>query len=195
MCGNYTQRRIDTVGKKEDYVLFLGRLSPEKGLWTLLRAFESLEAIKLKIAGTGPLEKTLRRYVDKKTLRQVSFTGFIDGPQKEECIQKALAVVVPSEYYKLCPISVLEAMAFGTCVLASRIGGLPELVAEGQTGFTFTSGDASELRQCLETLANDRSRAERMGREAAAVAAERFSAARHYDLLLEIYREAVQVGE
>src|SRR6202000_937641 len=98
--------------------LYLGRLSREKGVETLLRAHEAAGSWDLMIAGTGPLANDLqRRY------RNANFVGQLSGARLKAAIDGASLILVPSEWYENCPMSVLEAMAYGKPVVASRIGG------------------------------------------------------------------------
>src|SRR5215467_14013189 len=81
-----------------DYVLFMGRLSPEKGCWTLIHAFEKLPQVKLKILGSGPMEQELRTYIGEKGIRNIGFLGFKTGDEKLDILRNALCLVLPSEW-------------------------------------------------------------------------------------------------
>lgn len=169
----------------DGYVLYLGRLSVEKGVETLLRAHDSSKSDwSLMVAGTGPLEQALRdRYLKAK------FIGHVSGEALQATISRAAVVVVPSEWYENCPMSVLEAMAYGKPVVASRMGGIPELVADGVTGVLFESGDADALGGQLERLMNDPTLRRQMGHAARQRVVSEFSLDKHNQSLLEIYRD------
>lgn len=134
------------------YFVYAGRLSPEKGLTTLVRA-AALSRQRLVLAGSGPEEPTLRRLVD--TLgAEVVFAGYQNKPELKQLIGEALALVLPSEWYENAPISVLEAYALGRPVIGTRIGGIPELVLHGETGILVTPGDATTLAEGLAAIAS-----------------------------------------
>ena len=133
-----------------DYLLYFGRLSPEKGLNTLIAAAK-LTGHKVKIVGTGPEENNLRQQV-KEQSAPVEFLGFKEGGELRDVIIKARAVVVPSIWYENMPLSMLEALSLGKVVIASKIGGLPEIIKEGKNGWLFNAGDAQDLARIFSLL-------------------------------------------
>ena len=144
----------------QGYVLYCGRLSPGKGAESLLRAHESAGCKwPLVIAGTGPLKDEL----EQRFTENVRFAGHLGGETLSATLAGAAVVVVPSEWLENCPMSVLEAMAYAKPVVATRVGGIPELVTEGVTGFLFEPGDAEQLRDRLERLMADIALRARMG--------------------------------
>ncbi|MBR1229049.1 MULTISPECIES: glycosyltransferase family 4 protein [unclassified Bradyrhizobium] len=177
---------IDASTQDDGYVLYLGRLSREKGVETLLRAHEAAGSWDLVVAGTGPLERGLQmRYPNAR------FVGQLSGQPLKETIRGASAIVVPSEWYENCPMSVLEAMAHGKPVVASRIGGIPELVVEGETGVLFEPGDADELQSHISRLMGDPSLRARMGAAGRVRAERQFSIEKHNANLTDTYRSLV----
>ena len=123
---------VDAMGEeappKEDYVLYFGRYCEEKGTGTLLRVCRSLPEIPFVFAGTGPMEKEVSR------VPNIENRGFLSGKELRETIQKARFSVFPSEWYENCPFAVMETQLYGTPVIASDLGGTPELVKDGVTG-------------------------------------------------------------
>lgn len=169
--------------RDEGYALYLGRLSEEKGVETLLRAHGAAGTWQLVVAGTGPLERDLqRRYPTAR------FVGQLSGEALRETIRGASAIVVPSEWYENCPMSVLEGMACGKPVIASRIGGIPELVVDGETGVLFEPGDGDELRSHVSRLMDDLSLRARMGAAGRIRAERHFSNEKHNANLINTYR-------
>ena len=140
--------------KKEDYVLYFGRFSEEKGIKTLLKACEKLNDIPFVFAGKGPLENEVNQ------LRNVKNIGFTKGKKLYQTIAAAKFVVFPSEWYENCPFSVIEAQYYGTPVIASRIGGTVELIKEGMTGEFFEPGNQKELEEKIRNLWGDSERLE-----------------------------------
>jgi len=139
------------------YALFAGRLGPEKGVRTLLAAWQLNPGLPLKVFGSGPLEEEMRRAVGRGQVL-VEFHGYCDRQELFAAIGGAEFVVVPSECYEGFPMVVLEAMACGTPVVASRIGSLAEVVNDGITGVKFTPGDHQELVVVIAELRRDRKR-------------------------------------
>jgi len=171
----------------EGYVLYVGRLSPEKGVLTLLDAHAgSRKDWPLVVAGTGPLAEELPQRYGK-----ARFVGHLTGMQLQEALSRAAIVAVPSEWYENCPMSVLEAMAHGKSLVASRIGGIPELVTDNEAGLLFDAGSAEQLRDRVERLLADPGLRRRMGLRARARAEQHFSLDKHNAGLLEIYREVI----
>lgn len=146
------------------YILFMGRLSAEKGLLTLLRGFAALPGVKLKIAGTGPLEPELKTYAREKQLRNVEFLGFVSGDQKLELVRGALAMILPSEWYENFPIGVLDAYMAAKPMIGSRIGGLPDVIQDGKTGLLFEKGNDTDLVAKVKYMVGHPQEAVEMGR-------------------------------
>lgn len=132
-----------------DYVLYFGRYAEEKGTLTLLEACRALPEIPFVFAGTGPLEGRV------KQAPNVENRGFVAGEELRRLIAGARFSVYPSEWYENCPFSVMESQMYGTPVLASDLGGAPELVQPGRTGDLFRGGDAQELTEHIKELWED----------------------------------------
>jgi glycosyltransferase involved in cell wall biosynthesis len=173
----------------EGYVLYMGRLSKEKGVHTLLRSWaEAGMPAKLVIAGTGPLAEELRsRYP------VAEFAGHLSGTRLNQVIAGAALVVVPSELYENCSMSILEAMAWGKPVVASRIGGNPELVLDGETGLLFEAGDGQGLSNAIGSLLKDRDYLRTLGRAARRRVEQLFSLKRHNEGLLAVYKSVLSL--
>lgn len=172
--------------KDEGYILYFGRLSAEKGIGTLLQAAEQLKDTRVLVAGTGPLEQSLQQ-----RFPSAEFLGFQDKASMQALVAAAGTIVVPSEWYENCPMSVLEAMAAGKPVVASRIGGIPELVRDGETGRLYEPGDRVALAQILTTLSSAPAERARMGNNAKSVAIRNFSHSAHNDGLMAIYQNVL----
>lgn len=137
--------------EKEDYVLYFGRFSKEKGIDTLMQVASELPEIPFIFAGTGPLEDTI------KDIPNIKNVGFKKGEELQNLIRKARFTVYPSQWYENCPFSVMESQMYGTPVLGANIGGIPELIQIGKTGELFESGNAAELKEKISTLWADKS--------------------------------------
>jgi glycosyltransferase involved in cell wall biosynthesis len=174
---------------REPYIIYLGRLSPEKGGETLLEAMAGLPNLGLKVIGDGPQAETLQAMAHRRRLHQVEFLGRVVGEVKWQLLRQALAMVVPSACYENFPFTILESLASGTLVVASNLGSLPYVVDDGKSGLLFRPGDSQDLRQKLAWLATHPHEALAMGRYGRQVVETRYSAEAHYRQLMGIYAE------
>ena len=132
------------------YYLYYGRLSYEKGLHTLIKAFVERPQLKLKIVGTGPLEQQLKDYCRDLGSKNIEFLGFKTGYDLYRIVQEAKFVCVPSEWYENNPMTIIESYTLSTPVIAARIGGIPEIVNDKETGFLFNPGQVDDLLKVLD---------------------------------------------
>ena len=135
--------------RKASYVLYFGRFSEEKGIRTLLKAVKELPEIPFVFAGKGELEDEVNG------LSNIRNEGFCESSKMAELIRGAAFTVFPSEWYENCPYSVIEPQLVGTPVLASNLGGTPELLVPGVTGELFEAGNVKELVEKIRNLWND----------------------------------------
>jgi glycosyltransferase involved in cell wall biosynthesis len=178
-----TLRPVVTAGHG---FLYFGRLAPEKGLLTLIEAAARAK-VTVRLAGAGPDLSALQRSA-LALGADVEFLGYLSGDELIEAVHAARATVVPSECYENAPMSILESFALGKPVIGARIGGIPELIDERETGWTFESGAVDELAQVLgdvEALP-DRTIAG-MGESAREIVERRFSEQAYLSRLSEIY--------
>jgi glycosyltransferase involved in cell wall biosynthesis len=176
----------------EPYIVYLGRLSHEKGVLTLLHAMQNFSGLRLKVAGVGPLATQIHAYLKEHGLHHVEMLGFVAGEEKYRLLRGALGCVVPSECYEGFPIVVNESTAVGTPLIAARLGSLATVVSEGQTGLLFNPGDSADLREKLECLVRSPALAVRMGQRARQWLESGYTAEAHYQALLQIYQQVMQ---
>lgn len=143
---NFAEPPRERTVQKEGYVLEFGHLSKDKGTLTLLEATKAMPDTRFLFAGFGPAVEEIRK------LPNGEYLGFLTGEALEMLIRRAAVTVCPSLWYENCPFSVIESQIYGTPVVGSRIGGIPELIAVGQTGELFTPGDARDLKEKLGTV-------------------------------------------
>ena len=168
---------------RSDYLLYSGRIERLKGLETLISA--ALQSDKrLLICGRGSWETEMMTRIANKT--NIQYLGFQTAEQVQKLVADAKAVVVPSEWYENCPMTVLEAKACATPVIGTRIGGIPELIRDGIDGFLCETGSVSALSGAFERL--DAADRDAMGQAGLADILDRFSPASHYAALVDIYR-------
>lgn len=143
---NFVDQVQPTPVEKEDYVLEFGHLSRDKGTLTLLEVAKRMPEIRFVFAGYGEAEREIAK------VPNAEYVGFKTGKDLEMLIRKAKVSVYPSEWYENCPFSVIESQMYGTPVVGSRLGGIPELIAEGGTGELFKAGDADDLERKINKL-------------------------------------------
>ncbi|UCG34728.1 MAG: glycosyltransferase family 4 protein [Candidatus Omnitrophota bacterium] len=177
---------------QEDSVVYFGRLSREKGLFTLLKAVKGLEGVSLKIIGEGPIQKELGEKVKKENIRNVYFLGYRKGEDLKNEIRKSKFVVLPSEWYENNPRSIIEGFAFGKSAIGARIGGIPELVKDGETGLTFEAASIEDLRSKIKCLFNNPDKIVKMGKNARLFVERELNPERHYQGLMQVYEQAAR---
>lgn len=133
----------------EEYYLYFGRLSEEKGVLTLLRAFQGINA-KLYIVGTGPIKSDIEEYILAESIKNVKVLGFMSGQPLKDIVGNAKAVILPSEWYENGPYSAIEALQMGRPIIGADIAGIPELV-DGN-GYLFKSGSPGDLKEQIEKM-------------------------------------------
>jgi glycosyltransferase involved in cell wall biosynthesis len=180
--------RQETLG---DYALFVGRLDPEKGVRTLLTAWEHLDAIPLRIRGSGRLRREAQAAA--RRLGTVALVGHLSQDELIQLFKGARFLVWPSEgYYETFGLVAVEAFACGVPVIASRIGVMAEIVQEGHTGLHFTPGDPQDLADKVSWAWTHPEIMAEMGRNARREYEAKYTAARNYELLMSIYDTAIQ---
>lgn len=180
-------------GRKERYAVFAGRLSAEKGLDTLLKAWSLLGGrLRLKILGDGPLAATVREAAVSDPA--IEWLGGRPLDVVYEVLGKALCLVLPSQFYEGFPRVVAEAYAKGTPVVASNLGAMAEIVAHGRTGLHFTPGDPVDLAAQIQWLLINPLKQQRMCQAARQEFEQYYSAVSNYRTLMAIYNQAIQLG-
>jgi glycosyltransferase involved in cell wall biosynthesis len=187
---------IDTTLYEPQYapgaeIAFVGRLSEEKGVGVLLAAMEKLPHLKLKVIGSGPMEKKLKDYCELAELKNVRFLGHLGHTAVMEEIASSRFVVVPSLFYETFGYLPVEAACMGKTVIASKIGALPEIIKDGETGILVPPGDAKELASAIGKLAADEPAIRQMGKAGRAYAEAAFRPEDHYERLMEIYNSVM----
>jgi len=176
---------------QQSYVLFVGRLSPEKGIQTLLRAWKGLKRIPLKVLGDGPLRKEVEDFIEKEGLSYVEVLGHRPRDEVFRLMKEARVLVFPSEWYETFGMTIIEAFACGLPVLASRLGAMEEIVEDGRTGLLFEPGNAEDLAEKVAWAWEHPKELEEMGREARREYKAKYTAERNYEMIMEIYGKVV----
>ena len=172
-------------GKKGNFVLYLGRLSLEKGVDVLVEAWRKHAFFPLKIAGDGPQKAELQA----KAGKDVEFLGALPKQDAMRLLQEAKMLVVPSVCYENFPRVIVEAFSMGTPVLCSKLGGMAEIVEEGVSGFHFEPGNPDDLLRQMKRMKDmDLTQIQKNARK---IYQERYTAEGNYSFLRSIYEEAI----
>lgn len=169
-------------------VVYAGRLAREKGIFVLLEAARKLPDIPFLIAGDGPERRALLLAAPKN----VQYLGFKNITELRKIIIDARLVLVPSVWYENFPYAALEPMAAGKAVIGARIGGIPEIIRDGETGFLTPPGDARELVDKIKKIYHDTDLLARVGESAAAYVRRAYDPEEHVMQIVQVYEEAIQ---
>lgn len=184
-------RCVNPVG---DYFLYFGRLSREKGILTLVKAYAKAGVEKpLYIVGAGPEEDKIKEFVANEGLTEkVKLLGFKSGQELKDIVNNALCVCLPSEWYENGPYSIMEAMAAGKPVIVSDLGGLPELVEDGVTGYVVKAFEEEGLCRAIIKMSEFNGEAvSAMGRRAYQKANVAFDKIIYLDRLMQLYNDCL----
>lgn len=175
---------------REDFFLFVGRLSQEKGIDTLLNAFRS-SPHNLVIIGDGPMHEQVENFAHGKS--NVQYLGFQSKAAIMDRLKQAKALIIPSTWYEGFPITVLEAFATGTPVIGSRLGGIAEIVKDEFNGLLFEGGNQNSLIETLAKLQTLDRKA--LSENARKTYLDNYTPEKNYRILMDIYTEAMKNNE
>lgn len=175
----------------DDYFIFLGRLSDEKGLLTLLRAMKGIKKSVLKIIGDGPQRRELEDYVKKHKLTNVQILGKKGGDELKKLVANSMFMIIPSEWYENAPMVIYEAFALAKPVIGTDVGGISELISPGKTGFLFPLGDIQELQKHIQYFLDHRKELPKFGKAVRELTEQKFSEENHYRRLFSVYKSLI----
>ncbi len=174
-----------------DFMLFLGRLAPYKGIMTFLAAARHLPDVPCRIVGDGPLEEAVRARLADPAMQHVTLSGWLEGDELKTAIRAARAAVVPSEWYEPFGYVILEAMLAARPVIATNIAGPAELVRPGEDGLLFPLGNATRLAREMKLLWSEPDRAMALGESGRRKVLERNDPERHYRRMMSHFRDVM----
>jgi glycosyltransferase involved in cell wall biosynthesis len=178
-----------------DYVLFVGRLSPEKRVSTLIEACTLLRnRIPLVIIGGGPERQQLAEHISRHGLHNVHLQGQLQREEVIAAMNRARLLLFPSEWYENFPVTIAESFGCGVPVICSQLGAMKEIVEHGRTGLHFIPGDAVDLAEKLDWAWEHDAQVRVMGKEARQEYQDKYTAAKNYPILLDIYQHAMQLA-
>lgn len=175
--------------KTGDYLLYFGRLYRAKGIFTLIEAAMPLKHVPLYIVGDGEAVPEIQRMLEQNECEHIHLLGFKQGDALRELIQNSICMVLPSELYENCPMSILESYAYGKPAIGADIGGIPELIEDGVDGFLFPAGRQDTLRERLLWMFEHKSEAVEMGRMGRQKVETEFNADVHYEKIMKVYQQ------
>ncbi len=178
------------ISCRDHYAVFVGRISPEKGIATMLKAWEQLGDVPLRIVGDGPGRPEFERACREKKLN-VQFTGNVPRMQALNHLQRARLLVFPSITYESFGMGIIEAYACGVPVVASDHGAMQELVHHGQTGLRFRPADADDLARTVRSLWTDERLLAQISRNARQEFERKYTADANYRALIAIYQDVL----
>ncbi|MBI9050318.1 MAG: glycosyltransferase family 4 protein [Anaerolineaceae bacterium] len=172
------------------YFLFVGRLSQEKGILSLLEAVKKTQ-YPIKIVGSGPLENLVIQYINENNLSNCEYLGQVARDEVLSLMQGAIAIIIPSLWYEGFPMIIAEAFSQGTPILASRLGVLGEILDEVECGIGFSPGDSNAIMEAMTIAWKDLLTMEKFGVNAYHEFQKRFSSNAAYQSLLRIYETVI----
>ena len=179
-------------GELGNGAVYVGRLSTEKGVKTLLNAWRQLRIpIPLQVIGDGPLRPELEQMASQCNLSNIVFAGRLSSGETRSRIRSARLLVLPSECYENFPMAVVEAFSCGTPVVCSRLGAMQEIVSDHADGLHFTPGNPDELARSLEWAWNNPQQIQSMGRAARREYEQKYTSEQNYRALMAIYKQAL----
>lgn len=175
----------------QPFALYIGRIEPEKGLLTMVKAFEST-GFNLKIIGfsTSGYDDELKSYLKNRN-ENVEFLGRKSFNEIQDYLRKCAFTIVPSEWYDNFPNTILESYAFRKCVIATNIGSLKEMILNGETGLLFKIKDYQDLREKITYLFDNSDECRRLGSNAFARLNTEYSETEHYTKLMKIFSSVI----
>jgi len=169
---------------REDFFVFVGRISEEKGIYILLEAFANMSAQKILVIGDGPQKQKLQEQYASNP--NIIFAGSMNKDEVLKTLQKSRALIFPSIWYEGLPFTIVEAFATGTPVIASKIGAMTDLITHGYNGYHFTAGSAENLQEGIATFDGS----QQLYLNARETYTSKYHPDIHYASILKIYKEA-----
>ena len=182
---------IEPNSKPGEYLLYFGRLESYKGIFTLVEAASTLKDVSLLIVGDGEARSELEKIIEQRNLQHVKLLGFKQKDELIPLIRNSICTVAPSEWYETFGLTLVESFAHGRPAIASRIGGMTEIVTDTVDGYLFSPGNVEELRSHLEWMATHRQQAVEMGLAGRLKVETQFNPKLHYEKVLALYRKVL----
>ena len=180
----------ESIKETGTYGLYFGRITEEKGVETIVRAYEKLPELKVKIMGDDTTDEAikLKNYIKKNKIKNIEFVGFKTGEELEYIIKGAKFTIIPSIWYDNFPNTAIESFKFSKPVIASNIGSLPELVEDNINGYLFEAGNIDDICEKIKMLDKCKD-IEQMGEASRYKLEKEFSPDMHYKVLMSVFNK------
>jgi len=185
---NFVEEPSYSTQGRGGYAFYAGRLSQEKGIDVLIKAWRHIKEFPLYIAGTGPMQKEIEASIKEHGLTHVKMLGFLENEDCRKMLSLAKFLIVPSACYENFPRVVAEAFACGVPVVANRLGTMEEIVKDGSLGLLYSNSDPEDLAAKAMEMINDADKYARLSANARQVYDLKYTPARHYEGLMNIYQ-------
>lgn len=172
-------------------MLYFGRLESYKGIFTLVEAAATLKDVPLLIVGDGEARSQLEKVIEQKNLKHVKLLGFKQKDELIPLIRNSICTIAPSEWYETFGLTLVESFAHGRPVIASRIGGMTEIVTDTVDGYLVSPGNIEELRSRMLWMATHQKEAVEMGLAGRLKVETQFHPELHYEKILAVYQKAI----
>lgn len=187
---NYCKIPDLTESEKKNQILFLGEIGKRKGCYDIPEIYgkvlEKEERVPLIMAGDGELAEIEKLFEKRELLKDVSFPGWVRGEEKDRLLRESGIFLFPT-YYEGMPVAVLEAMAYGMAIVTTRVGGIPQLLENGVSGYLCEPGNVEEISGRLLELLKDADKRKQMGGKARQKAIADYSMESHMNKLMDLY--------
>jgi len=168
-------------------LLYVGRLSAEKGVDDLIRAMQRVPHLHLRIAGGGPVRNELENFASRLQLKNVEFVGQVTAEERDRLISESQFTVLPSHAYETLGKTILESYGLGRAVVASDTGSRREFVTPGETGLLYRCGDVDALANAIRCMADNPERTKKMGCNGWERVRKDHAPEQYYEKVMEIY--------
>ena len=172
-------------------ILYAGRLAQEKGIEVVLKCAKVFTDIKFDVAGDGPLRKEVEFIQQTQNLQNVTLHGHVTPARLKQLRKKSAFLLIPSQWYENYPLSLVENSAAGRAAIGSDIGGIPEMIQDGKTGFLCAHDDVGAWINAIRTLKYDASKVKKFGKAARAYVEKENDLTEHHEDLMKIYKKAI----
>lgn len=179
----------ETGTPRDDFFLFAGRLVVEKGVYVLVKAFAEMPEHNLVIIGDGPEKNKLQEQF--KDHSNIIYAGALNKQAVIEYMRRCKALICPSIWYEGAPLTIIEAFATGTPVIASRLGSMRESITDGFNGLHFTADDVTDLKEKVKVLSKETENSLMFYKNARQTYLEKYTAEMHYKAIMSIYENLI----
>ncbi len=185
---------IDTTPNydNKNYFLYVGRLSKEKGIITLVNAMKNLPNVELHIVGKGEEEENIKNEINRLNLKNIKLLGYKSGEELENEYKNCIATIVPSTAFEMFGLIIIEAFRYGKPVIGTEIGGIAKIIDNNQNGLLVPVDNLEELTQAINKLNNNPELVKELGKNARQKVEQVYSPDVHYKKLMNIYNQAIK---